>query len=286
VVLSASAQALSQKKMPFVWHIREHPPKQLLKIRLNIIRGLMLKNIDNLIFLSKASQKAWLGCEGGQVIPNFVDFNKFDRLINRVKTDVPIMLYLGGLSKIKGVFPLIKALAILKKRLPRFYCLMPGSEYKPPHYWQLNLIRKLLPVFGFGTTGQRAIRLINKFNLQKNCIRLPFQQNIVRLIASCDVLVFPAIRPHFARPVIEASAMAKPVVASKFDILEELIQNGKTGLLVEPNNPNKLTEALYDILTNPQKAKQMGEAGYLYARQNFSVQNNIKKIIQIYDKIR
>lgn len=293
VTLSASAATLIQEKIPFVWHIREHPPKEFLGIRTNIIRRLMLHYPDGLIFLSEADRRAWVNGQRGQVIPNFVDFKQFDRSIDGamvrkelgIAVNAPVVLYLGGLRKIKGIFPLLRALSILKKRLPQLCCLMPGSKYNPPDYWQLNLARKILPLIGSGTVGQRIERDIIKFGLKTTCICLPFQNNIASIIAASEVLVFPSTKPHFARPVIEASAMAKPVVASRFGEIEELVQDGKTGLLVEPNNPEPLADALFDILTNKEKARQMGEAGYTYAKEKFSAKQNCEKIMAIYDRI-
>jgi len=293
VVLSASAVALAQEKIPFVWHIREHPIKGFLGVRTNIIRRLMLSCPDEIIFLSGADCQAWVGGKRGQVIPNFIDFAQFDRFINGkhirkelgIPTNASVILYVGGLREIKGIFPLLKALSNLKKCLPQLFCLMPGGEYNPPNYWKLNFARKFLPVIGSGTVGQRVEKDITKFGLNKVCIRLPFQKNIAPLIAACDVLVFPAIKPHFARPAIEASAMAKPVIASRLTGIEELIQNNKTGVLVEPNDSESLTKSLYDILTDKVKAKQMGGAGYLYAKEKFSIENNCNKVMEIYDRI-
>jgi len=293
VVLSSSASILIQKKIPFIWHIREHPPKEFLKFRTNIIKRLMLKCIDSLIFISESSRKSWIGDREAKIVPNFINFNQFDYSLNKkeekkklnITSDTLIILYVGGLSKLKGIFPLIKSLYILNKKLPNIRCLMPGSEYNPPNYFLLNLARKILPLIGLGTTGQRVLKKIKRLKLEKICILLPFQKNIAPLIAASDVLVFPAIRPHFARPIIEASAMKKPVAASNFEIIKELIKNEKTGLLVRPNNSEKLAEALYYILTNPLKAKQMGESGYIYAKNNFSAKKNCEKIMKIYDKI-
>lgn len=291
--LSACAVALAHEHIPFVWHVREPPPAEFLGIRTDIIRHLLLKCASELIFISQADRQAWIGGMRGQVIPNFIDFDQFNRSADATRVrkelgipiDAPVVLYVGGLRKVKGIFPLLKALTILKKHFPQLRCLMPGAEYKPPNYWQLNLARAILPLIGSGTVGQRVNRDIIRLGLNETCIQLPFQKNIAPLIAACDVLVFPAIRPHFARPVIEASAMAKPVIASRLAGIEELVQNNKTGLLVESNDSKSLAKALSDLLTDRERAKQMGETGYVYAKEKFSAERNCNKIMEIYDRI-
>jgi glycosyltransferase involved in cell wall biosynthesis len=107
----------------------------------------------------------------------------------------------------------------------------------------------------------------------------------VPLIAAADVVVFPSTVPHFARPVIEAGAMAKPVVASNMDGVKELVQNNLTGILVEPNDPRALADALMKVLSDKHLAETMGEAGYLQAKEKFSAEKNCKQIMDIYDKI-
>ena len=293
MALAISAKALAQKAVPFVWHVREPPPASLLGIRTAMIRNLMLHCPKELIFISKADRRAWVGESHGQVVYNFVNFRQFDRTMTgddwrrrlNILADIPVILYLGGLRKVKGVFPLLRALAALKKRLPRFRCLMPGSEYNPPDYWQLNFARAVLPWLGSGTVGQRVEKDIACLGLGEVCVRFPFVDNIAPLMAASDVVVFPATQPHFARPVIEAGAMAKPVVVSRFNVIEELVQDGKSGLLVEPNAPESLADALHALLTNKKKSEEMGEAGYAYARQKFSATQNCARIMEIYDRI-
>jgi glycosyltransferase involved in cell wall biosynthesis len=174
VVLSISALALKKNNIPFVWHVREHPPKTIFGFRTYLISKMLMKLPSELIFISNADKQAWINGQSGQVIHNFVNFSEFDRnrngfetrKTNNIPINAPMILYLGGLRTIKGIFTLIKALHILKKRLHGFYCLMPGSTYNPPDGLVSKMARRILPIFGSGTVGQRAMRLIKNLDLQ------------------------------------------------------------------------------------------------------------------------
>lgn len=289
--LSPCADILSRKGVPFVWHVRE-PPQTSFGLRYRFIRKLMLK-ANELIFISKSDQRAWVQNNHGQVVHNFVDFSRFDSTLNSVLirgkfgilSDAPVILYVGGFHPIKGIFPMLEALAELKKRFVKLRCLMPGTIYEPSNSLIARMARKVLPLLGSGTNSQKIHKIIEVADLKDTCIFLPFQTNIAPLYAACDVLVFPAIVPHFARPVIEASAMGKPSVGSDLGGVNELIEHDHTGLLVEPGSPIALAEALKELLTNPERLKNFGENALIKARKEFDAKQQVAKITKIYDSI-
>ena len=102
-------------------------------------------------------------------------------------------------------------------------------------------------------------------------------------MAACDLLVFPATTNHFARPIVEAGAMGKPVVASRFPIIEELVKNGETGLLVPPGESGALAEAIIALLRDPEKRARFGERAHAIARLRFDARINAQAIMRVYD---
>ncbi len=291
--LSASAVALKERDVPLIWHVRESPPGDFLGIRRRLIACLLTTCPDELIFLSRADRQAWVGGVRGEVLHNFVDFARFDRSLDGrpirsklgLAAKTPVVLYAGGLREVKGIFPLLRALVIVRRSLPDLRCLMPDGEYSPPDYWKLNMARRVLPALGTGTVGQRVARDIARLGLEDTCIRLPFARDMAPLFAASDLLVFPAIRPHFARPVIEAGAMAKPVVASRLDGMDELVDDGNSGVLVEPDRPEALAAAILSVLSDRDLATQMGDAGFEAARERFSAHVQCERIMHIYDRV-
>ena len=77
----------------------------------------------------------------------------------------------------------------------------------------------------------------------------------------------------------EASACEVPVVATRTGSIDEVVINGKSGILVDPNNPEQLNEAIYTILSDEVLAKQMGEFGREYIVEKFSHQVVAKKLM-------
>ena len=97
--------------------------------------------------------------------------------------------------------------------------------------------------------------------------------------------MFPSTVPHFARPIIEASAMAKPVVASDIGGPRELVVPDETGLLIPPDDPEQLAAAIVSLLDDPELMIQMGENGYRRAINKFDAQANSKRTFAVYDEL-
>jgi glycosyltransferase involved in cell wall biosynthesis len=290
-VLVPSAHALYRKGVQFVWHIREGASHGHLGLRYAFMRYAMLHWPLELIFLSEAERLEWVDGVHGRVIPNFVDFNRFDHSLDGqqirreygIEKDAKLVLYLGGLNAVKGIFPLLRALALAKAQEPRLVCFMPGSVYQTSGRWYSKLGRTVLPLVGSGTHAQRIDKTIRRFGLEKTCIQTEFIPHVEKLLAACDLLVFPATTNHFARPIVEAAAMGRAVVASHFPILEELVKHEETGLLVPANQPVPLADAILALLRDPEKRERFGKRGRAIARAKYDAMINTKKIMQIYD---
>jgi len=254
---------------------------------------MLLTRGSELIFICEADRSAWVQGMRGKVIYNFVDFNDLREFRSQeecklhfgIPPDNPVILYVGGLRPPKGIFPLLESLALVKRKYPNVRCLMPDSLCPAARSMSLKIARSVLPVLGSGTNAQKAESLIVSLGLEDVCIRYPASPDLRHFFVAADVLVFPATVPHFARPVIEASAMSRPSVASGFPVMRELIIEGETGLITKPDDPTALADALLHILDHPEGARAMGVRGRERAMQMFSATANGAAIMKAYDSV-
>src|SRR5699024_6738842 len=84
---------------------------------------------------------------------------------------------------------------------------------------------------------------------------------------------------------VEASASAKPVIASDLPALSELVTHEKTGLLVPAGDTDAWAEAILSLLEQPERAAQMGRAGRQWVLEERTWQANAEKYDQLYRKI-
>jgi len=289
--LSPCADILNRRAIKFVWHVREPPPNQ--GLRTKIIQRIMYK-APRLIFISNYDKEAWVGnAHNAVVIKNFIDLEKcntkIDPLLLRnkfnLKPDYNVILHLGGISEINGIFTLLRALKIVRKLCPKSYCLMPASIARPPATLMGRIARAILPLVGSGTLAQKVAKLVHLYDLESISILMPFSREIPELLSVSDILVVPYIKPHFARPVIEASAMRVPSVGSDIGGVNELIEHESTGLLVKPGSPEALAVGITDLLLNKQKTKKYGYNAYKKAKKEFNGKKQMAKIIEVYNAL-
>lgn len=292
VVLAPAAAAL-RGIIPVVWHVREHPVRGHFGLRTSWLGRALNAWPSEVIFLSEAEKRAWVDGKRGVVVPNFVDLAAFGAGTSRAEarqkfalsTDDEVVLYVGGPSEMKGVFVMIDAIAILAARRRKLVCLMPGTQYVPSGRMSSRIARRVLPLVGAGTNAQLFERALHAGHASEACRVMSFSRDMAALLAASDVLAFPAVEPHFARPIVEAGAMGLPTVASRSEITEEQVLDGRTGLLTPPGDARAMAEALETLLANPQRARAMGVLARELTHERNGITLGIGKIVAIYDRL-
>jgi len=291
--LAPSAIGGAQAGMPIVWHIREPLAKGYVGIRRGWIRRMIAKHADCVVAICQNDADQLLPNENIHVIYNFVDFDIFDRNLSggkvreelSISPDASVVTMLGGIAEPKGTLSLVKALPIIAQAEPNVRVVIAGP---PPKRLRepgvKGVAKKLLGVDAYQKEVQKAVDGL-MLEFREKLIFTGIRQDIPQVIAASDIIVFPSVVPHFARPVIEAAAMGKPAIASDLGGPRELIVEGETGLLTPPRQHVKLAEAVLKLISDPVLASQMGEAGYKRALNLFEAQANAQATINLYHEL-
>lgn len=110
------------------------------------------------------------------------------------------------------------------------------------------------------------------------------RSDVHRLMALADVVAVPSVWEEPAGlVVIEAMAAGRPVVATRVGGIPEYMQDGTTGILVEPRNPEQLAHALLKLMDSPDLARLMGQAGRERASQRFSMDQWVAETLDFYE---
>jgi glycosyltransferase involved in cell wall biosynthesis len=91
-------------------------------------------------------------------------------------------------------------------------------------------------------------------------------------VADADVVLMPSRVESFGLVAVEALLLGRPVVATRIGGLPEVIRDGETGVLIEPDDPRALADAVIHLLAHPEQARAMGRAGLADARSRFSIE--------------
>ena len=101
-------------------------------------------------------------------------------------------------------------------------------------------------------------------------------------IAGFDLFVLPSLNEGMGRVLIEAMAFGKAVVASRVGGVPDIVEDGKTGILVPPGDPKQLSEAILRLLKDQDLARRMGEEGKNRGDIRFSSDAMVSRIDEVY----
>ena len=110
------------------------------------------------------------------------------------------------------------------------------------------------------------------------------RDDIPAVTAALDVAVLPSYREAQGLSILEAMALSRPVVASGVGGIPEMIEDGRTGLLVPPHDPAALGAALTRMLTDHPLADTLARAGHDLVYERFCVEQMVRAVETIYDE--
>ncbi len=145
--------------------------------------------------------------------------------------------------------------------------------------------RASLEIAGDGPQRENILELVDQLEL-RDCVGfLGWAAEFPATLAKWDIFVIPSREEAFGVAAIEAMAAGLPVVASNVGGLPEIVQDGETGWLVPPGDPQELAGQLRRLLLHPEERWRMGSQGHVYARTHFSEERMAAQIAEIYDEL-
>ncbi len=232
--------------------------RQTLKSILRPLQVAVLNASDRVFavsaFTRDSAVKAGVKQEKIHVIYNGIDMEDFREPADvkslpaeRGVTGGPLVVTVGRLVERKGHDVVIKAMPDILDRAP-------GAAYV---------------IVGDGPERARLARLAADTGVGGHVHlmgSLP-RRDVLAFIAACDVFVMPSRRvgtsvEGFGIVFLEAGALKKPVVGGRSGGIPDAVEDGVTGLLVDPSSPEETARAVTRILTDSDLARRLGEAGY------------------------
>lgn len=137
-------------------------------------------------------------------------------------------------------------------------------------------------IVGDGSRRGELERRAHAWGLEAHVEFLGHREDVPALLREADAFVLPSRSEAFPNSVVEAMAAGLPVVASAVGGLLELIDDGRTGLLVPPGDPEKLTGALRRLIQQPEQAAAMGRAARDDVRRRYAFERMVAAFEELY----
>ncbi len=294
VTLAPYARVSHALGIPTVVHVREPVLTGMFGCRMQFLRSHLNRYADRVIAICRDNlERVDLPPGKAVTIYNPVDFSQFDYRADgsaarerlAIHPGAKVALFAGGsVPVVKGLHEFLQAMDIVKRGVPDLVCLMPFFDLPPdPSQRQWTVRRRLASLMGVYRKSDELYRLVTRNSLDNCIIRTGFVHNIEQWIAAADVVCVPHIKPHFSRTVMEAGAMKKPVVAFKIGGVEEVVQQGVTGLMVPCGDVHGLAEAVARLMRDTPLAVELGEGGYAQAVSQFDAAGHAAMVAAVYD---
>jgi glycosyltransferase involved in cell wall biosynthesis/2-polyprenyl-3-methyl-5-hydroxy-6-metoxy-1,4-benzoquinol methylase len=249
-------------RIPVIWHVR-------VADRDRVLDRILFRLASRVIVTSTAVARrlAWAPGEKVRRIPNGVDVARFSprpaapglRRALGVPDHAPVVVSVGRFVAYKGYEHLLDAAATIDG----VHWLLVGD----------GELRAALEA------RARALDIAARVHF------LGWRDDVPDLLALGDVVVMPSLGEHFGRVLIEAMAMARPVVATDAGGVPEIVVSGETGLLVPPGRADALADAVRSLLAAPERAAAFGRAGRLRAEREFSLARHVRNVEALYDEL-
>lgn len=208
-----------------------------------------------------------------RVIPNGIEFERFQgpavaRRAGQVRQalgcapQTPLVLVPAALREGKGHEVLMAAFPQLKEQIPSIRILFAGSGERE------EALRAQARPYG------------EAFLFLGLCDDMP------ALLSACDLVVLSSLAEALPTALMEAAAAGKPAVATRVGGTPDVVEHGRTGLLVPPNDPAALAQAMAALLAHPGRARTYGETARQRAIDRFGIDLQVKRTLELWAEVR
>jgi glycosyltransferase involved in cell wall biosynthesis len=206
-----------------------------------------------------------------EVVRSGVDLKKFGHSTNRaairsqigLKKDQHLVLYIGRLRAVKGIEYGLRAFAAAQSQLSSMHMALAGEGELLGHL--KNIVREL--------------------NVSDHVTFLGVRNDLPDLLSAADSVLMPSLNEGFPRTAIEAMAAGKPIIATNVGGTSEAIIDGETGILIPAKDIEVMTSTLLRLVNDKDLQLKLGEAGRQRSRNNYSVNNYVTRLDELYRKL-
>jgi glycosyltransferase involved in cell wall biosynthesis len=274
----ACGLAAKWTRTPCIWHLHEGWERNMVT---NILETAGRFLADHVITIAPYEQSTVVTLTHrvpNTIIENAFDFEELRQSTNRSRADVRaefgvgpsevLLGYVSHLAPYKGQRNFIRALSHLAKSGSAFKAIIVGGPRKSFEWFQEELKAD-----------------VRDFGLAERVVFCGTRLDVGNIMQAIDIFACVSSTEEFNRVLIEAMCFAKPVIAPDLRGGSIVAENGRTGLLVPPDDDQSLAAALKSLLDDSESRIRLGANGQSYACRRFSMETLVPKYERVYDQL-
>jgi glycosyltransferase involved in cell wall biosynthesis len=265
-----SGLAARRAKVPSVWHVHSVVARPMISSGGVALLRMLAGWLPNHVIFNSATTAACFDLPQGRAttIPIGVDSRRFSPNGNAKRRATRIGM-LARFTPLKGQHIFLEAIESIASRHPEAEFILAGTA-----------------LFG-EDEYEREVRARALASAQRDRICfLGFVDNTPELIRNLDIVVHASVLPEgFGQTIVEAMLAGKPVVATAAGGPSDILENGVTGLLVEPGNASRLAEAIEYLMTHPDHASAMGRQARKHALERYDTARFARSVEAVYSSV-
>lgn len=178
-----------------------------------------------------------------------------------IPEDAPVVMQVANYADFKGQDVLARAAALVLKECPQTHFVFVGRD------------------------TERLSPLVESMGIAASVQWTGFRKDIPRLLSASDIFAFPSLQEAAGTALREAMAVGLPCVGSRTGGIAETLQDGKTGLLAEPGNPESFARAIIRLVKAPGEAKRIAAAGKTFVETEYSLPKAAERMESFYQAL-
>lgn len=276
------ARMASKMKIPVVMHARtmgDENHRLITKVAIKFIN----KYCDHFISITGSVDGFF-----GEVKTRSIIYNAIEKtpVPNRFKSDKKVInfLSLSALAVNKGVYEIVEAARLLKNN-PRVNIQIAG-KINTKNLKEVTFKERLLLFMGINAKDtSRAVLELIESNKLNNIQLLGHIDNLESVLISADVILAPMRLNAPPRTVFEGGMFEIPSILAMEDKVEDVVEDGYNGFLIDEEAPEQLVEAMLKYVNDPELRRRHG----INARERYIVNHNIdncvNQVLEVYQKV-
>ena len=258
--------------LPLVWHVRDRiesgylPPAAVWFVRF------LARHLPVCVVANSQGTLATLRLPRGKraaVIASGLTRDHIERCWTAQRSNpVPQIGIVGRIAAWKGQDVFLEAAASLLRQGFSARFLIAGS-----------------PMFGEEAVEERLRALAAQLGIAP-CVDFLGFSDVPQVLRSLDVLVHASKTPEpFGQVIVEGLAAGLPVIATDAGGAREIIENGRTGVLVPCGDAAALARALAELLQHPEQARRLAQAGRAHVLEHFTIEQSARRSEALYEEL-